>query len=276
MKIYFNTMLKNEEEILKEILPIWYLYPVDKFIFYDDNSSDNSINIIKEFLPENKFVIINDNLEKFNESHNRSRMLEYSRNENCDYVFSIDCDELLSSNLINDISKVLKIYDKTNLYLYWYNVINNSLNNFRTDPAYINNYRSFILPMKKTKNFDLTQYKYHTPRVPEVNLPAAATKEYGILHLQSINKKYYAIKQLWYKHFEFVEYNHDVKFINDRYDPVVNNLEFFPQTTPKEIIDGIDFDNTIYKNLEEKKGYTKYIMDNLNLDLVTFGKEFIL
>lgn len=269
-------MLKNEEEILKEILPIWYLYPVDKFIFYDDNSSDNSINIIKEFLPENKFVIINDNLEKFNESHNRSRMLEYSRNENCDYVFSIDCDELLSSNLINDISKVLKIYDKTNLYLYWYNVINNSLNNFRTDPAYINNYRSFILPMKKTKNFDLTQYKYHTPRVPEVNLPAAATKEYGILHLQSINKKYYAIKQLWYKHFEFVEYNHDVKFINDRYDPVVNNLEFFPQTTPKEIIDGIDFDNTIYKNLEEKKGYTKYIMDNLNLDLVTFGKEFIL
>lgn len=276
MKIYFNTMLKNEEEILKEILPIWHLYPVDKFIFYDDNSSDNSINIIKEFLPENKFVIINDNLENFNESHNRSRMLEYSRSENCDYVFSIDCDELLSSNLINDIGKVLKIYDKTNLYLYWYNVVNNSLNNFRTDPAYENNFRSFILPIKKTKKFDLTQYKYHTPRVPQVDLPVAATKEYGILHLQSINKKYYAIKQLWYKHFEFVEYSHDVKFINDRYDPVVNNLNFLPQTTPKEIIEGIEFNNTVYKNLEDKKGYTKYVMDNLNLDLVTFGKEFIL
>lgn len=269
-------MLKNEEEILKEVLPIWSKYPIDKFVFYDDNSSDNSIEVIRNLLPENKFIILNDRLTDFNESHNRSRMLEFSRDENCDFVFSIDCDELLSVNLINDIHKVLKIFEKTNLYLYWYNVVNNSLNNFRTDPAYLNNYRSFILPIKKTKKFDLSLYKYHTPRVPEVDLPTAATKEYGIIHLQSINKKYYAIKQLWYKHFEFVEYKHDINFINERYDHVVNNLEFLPQVTPKEIIDGIKFDNTVYKNLEDKKNYTKYIIDNLNLDLVTFGKEFIL
>lgn len=276
MKAYFNTMIKNEEDLLKEILPIWIDYPIDKFVFYDDNSTDESINIIRSFLPESRLIILNDKLDHFNESHNRNRMLELSRNENCDYVLSIDCDELLSSNLVKDFSQVLKIYEKTNLYLFWYNVVNNSLGYYRNDPSYQNNYRSFILPLKKTKNFDLSLYKYHTPRVPEVDLPMLATKEYGVIHLQAINLKYYATKQLWYKHYEYLTWNHEINFINNRYDPVVNNLDFKPSVTPKEIIEGINFNQNVYKNLEIKKGYYKFVKENLNLELLTFGKEFIL
>ena len=37
MKTAFNTMFKNEEAILPEILKIWKTYPIDLFIFYDDN-----------------------------------------------------------------------------------------------------------------------------------------------------------------------------------------------------------------------------------------------
>lgn len=269
-------MLKNEEDLLREVLPIWVNYPVDKFVFYDDNSTDNSVEIIKSFLPESRVVIFNDKLDHFNESYNRNKMLEFSRDENCDFVFSIDCDELLSSNLVKDLDQVLKIYEKTNLYLFWYNVVNNSLGFYRNDPVYANNYRSFILPLKKTKKFDLSLYKYHTPRVPEVDLPVSGTKEYGVIHLQAINLKYYAIKQLWYKHYEFVTWNHEIDFINNRYDPVVNNLDFQPAITPKEIIEGINFNSKVYKNLEVKKGYTKFIEDNLQKELITFGQNFIL
>lgn len=276
MKIYFNTMLKNEEDLLKEVLPIWINYPIDKFIFYDDNSNDNSIEIIKSIIPRERYVILNDKLDHFNESHNRNRMLQFSREEKCDFVFSIDCDELLSSNLLKDINDVLKIYEKTNLYLFWYNVVNNSLGFYRNDPSYANNYRSFILPLKKTKNFDLNLFKYHTPRVPEIDLPVSGTKEYGVIHLQAINLKYYAIKQLWYKHYEYVTWGHEIDFINKRYDPVVNNLDFQPAITPKEIIDGINFNHNVYKNLEVKKGYSKFIEDNLQKDLITFGENFIL
>lgn len=276
MKVYFNTMLKDEEDILKEVLPIWKNYPVDKFVFYDDNSTDSSVEIIHSILPKEKIIIINDKLTEFNESHNRSRMLQKSRDENADFVFSIDCDELLSSNLIKDFNDILKVYEKTNLYLFWYNVVNNSLGNYRNDPAYLNNYRSFILPLKNTKNFDLSLYKYHTPRVPEVSLPISSTKDYGIIHLQAINLKYYVIKQLWYKHYEYVVWKHDINFINNRYDPVVNNLNFSPAPTPKEIIEGINFNQNVYKNLEEKKGYKKFILDNYQKDLVTFGEALIL
>lgn len=269
-------MLKNEEDLLKEVLPIWINYPIDKFIFYDDNSNDNSIEIIKSIIPRERYVILNDKLDHFNESHNRNRMLQFSREEKCDFVFSIDCDELLSSNLLKDINDVLKIYEKTNLYLFWYNVVNNSLGFYRNDPSYANNYRSFILPLKKTKNFDLNLFKYHTPRVPEIDLPVSGTKEYGVIHLQAINLKYYAIKQLWYKHYEYVTWGHEIDFINKRYDPVVNNLDFQPAITPKEIIDGINFNHNVYKNLEVKKGYSKFIEDNLQKDLITFGENFIL
>jgi hypothetical protein len=96
-----------------------------------------------------------------------------------------------------------------------------------------------------------------------------------IIHLQSSNKKYYAIKQLWYKHHEFVKYDHDVQFINGRYDPVVNGLNFNPQFTPQNIIDGIDIDLSFFNGLEGEKGYVDFIKEHYNEELITFGKEYI-
>lgn len=275
MKIHFNTMMKNEEDLLKVILPIWEKYPVDKFVFYDDNSTDNSCDIIKSILHENRYEIINDKKEKFSESYNRQRILDYSRNENADFVFTIDVDELLSSNIIYNFDRFLKYYETNNLMLYWYNVVNDTLTQTRNDAQYANNYRSFILPLKHTSNLNPDNWKYHTPRTPHVNLPPTYTKKYGVIHLQSLNRKFYIIKQLWYKHHEFVYYNHSVEFINQRYDPVVNNLNFSPIKTPDEIIEGIDIDPKIFDSLLEKKGYLDFIKKHYNKSLITFGQEYV-
>jgi len=275
MKTAFNTMFKNEEKLLSQVLKIWKTYPIDLFIFYDDNSTDNSIDVIKQHLPEERFIVINDNLPEFNEGYQRQKMIDISRENNVDLVFCIDCDELLTSNIIYDWEYFIHIYDKKNMWLFWYNSVNGTLKQYRNDPHYASNYRCFVLPLKHCSNLNINDFKYHTPRTPHVNLPMEFTKEYGVIHLQSINKRFYAIKQLWYKHHEFVNYGHTVEFINGRYDGVVNNFHFYEQELEDKHIKGIDFDVEIFNELEKEKGYLDFIHKHYNKDLITFGEEYL-
>jgi hypothetical protein len=275
MKIAFNTMVKNESLLLDALLPIWSKYPIDLFIFYDDNSTDNTCEIIKKHLSDDRFIIINDKLPSFNEGYQRQRMIEESKKNGVDYVFSIDADELLTTNIVEDFDRFLKIYETTDLWLFWYNSVENSLELYRNDTCYHSNYRSFVLPLKHTYDLNTNAWQYHTPRTPQVNLPKNYTKEYGVIHLQSFNKKYYALKQLWYKHYEFKVYNNSIDSINQKYDVVVNNLNFNPLKIDKKLIKGIDLDLSFFDELAEIKGYKKFIGENYNEDLITFGKEFL-
>lgn len=275
MNIHFNTMVKNEGLLLEHVLPIWKKYPIEKFVFYDDNSTDNTVEVINKHLSKERVVILNDHLPKFHEAYHRSKMLEYSRDDKADFVFSIDADELLSDNLVDDYKLVLKEYEAKDVHLYWYNVVEGTLNKTRQDPLYKENYRSFILPIKYTGKFDLNLWKYHTPRVPNVHLPKIATKNYGVIHLQAINERYYALKQLWYKHYEFKEYGHAVEKINSGYDPVVNGLNFHSIKTPKFIVGALSFDPKVFDEIEKIKGYKQYIMEHYNPNLITFGKLYL-
>lgn len=271
----FNTMFKNEEKLLSEVLKIWKTYPIDLFIFYDDNSTDKSVEVINKYLPKDKFIIINDNLPTFNEGYQRQKMIDVARTKNVDIVFAIDCDELLTSNIIKNWDNFLSIYETQNMQLFWYNCVNDSIIQYRNDSQYANNYRSFVLPLKHTGSLNVNDFKYHTPRTPNINLPMTFSKEYGVLHLQAINKRYYAIKQLWYKHYEFIKYGHSVDFINNRYDSVVNNFVFNEKYLTNKFIDGIDFDINIFNELEKEKGYLDFIYENYNENLITFGKEYL-
>lgn len=275
MKTAFNTMFKNEERLFSEILKTWITYPIDLFVFYDDNSTDSSIDIIKKFIPVDRFIIINDKLDKFNESYQRQRMIDISKQHGVDIVFSIDCDELLTSNIIKNWGAFLEIYNTTDAQLYWFNCVNNSLEQYRTDPQYKNNYRSFVLPLKHIGRLNPNDWKYHTPRTPHINLPKVFSKQCGVIHLQAVNRRYYAIKQLWYKHYEYVKYNHTVEFINSRYDAVVNNLNFEEKNMDKKLIENIDFDISVFDNLEKDKGYLDFIHKHYNKLLITFGEEYI-
>ncbi len=273
MKTHFNTMVKNEEILLDFILPIWKLYPIDHFVFYDDNSEDNTIEIIKKHLEPNRFTILNDKLEKFNESHNRNRMLEFSR-EKCDFIFYIDSDELLSQSILDNFREVLNIHQKINLNMYWYNVVD-SLDTYRFDPQYQGAFGRFITD---TKNIGIVNEgaKYHTcTRFPPSSLPTQYTNELGVIHLQSLNRRYYAIKQLWYKHYENKFWGHSVNDINKKYDPVINNFNFNLKETPDTIKGNIKIEPNIFDKIIESKGYLEYILKNTNSDLITFGKNYL-
>jgi len=275
MKVAFNTMFKNESKLLDVVLPIWSKYKIDLFVFYDDNSTDNSHEIIAKHLSSDRYQIINDHLPEFNESHQRQRMIDESIMRDVDIILTIDADELLTSTIVNDFDNFLNEYKTNDMLLFWYNSVNDSISYYRNDPSYTNNYRSFVLPVDKIGRLNSANFKYHTPRTPAVHLPKTYTKKYGVIHLQAANTRFYAIKQLWYKHHEFVKYGHSIEFINDRYDSVVNNFNFNPVKIDDELIEGIDIDLTVFDRLEEEKGYLDFIRKNYNEKLVTFGKQYL-
>ena len=59
MKIHANIMVKNEGILLKEVLPIWKEYPIDKFVFYDDLSTDDTVDVIVELLGSKAHILNN-------------------------------------------------------------------------------------------------------------------------------------------------------------------------------------------------------------------------
>ena len=97
------------------------------------------------------------------------------------------------------------------------------------------------------------------------------------MHLQSINKKYYALKQLWYKHFELKHNDLTVNEINERYDPVVNGLDFQPEKLPPGLAPGVDFKaiDRLYTNSNKIKTFHSDLWNNKTQQLITFGEQYV-
>lgn len=273
MIVHANVMVKDESIILPHVFKYWNEYPIDKWIFYNDNSVDNTTEVIQNNFGD-RAVVFESKESNFSESRNRSTMLEHSREAGADLVLAIDADELLSSNLLQKWEDVTNLCMVKDLQLYWFNVVGD-INTIRQDPMYVDNYRTFFVSLKNCEKFDMSLYKYHTPRLPAINLPKVWTKDVGVIHLQSINKRFYALKQLWYKHYESVTWNHSPIYINSRYDPVVNNLNFNESSIPAEIVGDMQFDPTVYDDIENSKGYLEFIKQNFKPELTTFGGEYI-
>lgn len=269
-KVIANVMIQNEALILPEVHKYWKDYPVDEWVFYNDCSTDNTLEVINDLFPDAK--VFNNTDTNFSETRNRGTMFEYSRNANADYVLAIDADELLSANLVANWDDVLTEEEESQLY--WYNVVG-SMNWIRQDHSYLENYRTFFVPVKKALMFNPTDHMYHTPRTPRTMVPVTQRKDVGVIHLQAINKRYYALKQLWYKHYEVKTWDKPINYVNAMYDNVVNHFNFMPKPTPADILGDLEFNADIYDEIEQAKGYRDYILANLIPQLVTFGREFL-
>ena len=70
MKVYANVMVQNEAIILPHVFEYWNEYPVDKWVFYDDNSTDDTIQVIKDNFGD-KAKVFSSKDPEFNESKNR-------------------------------------------------------------------------------------------------------------------------------------------------------------------------------------------------------------
>jgi hypothetical protein len=275
MKVHANVPFRNEAVLLKHLVPIWNKYPIDEWVFFNDRSTDNSVEIVKTL--DAKVTII-DNTEaiaggEWHETKCRQAMLDYSRKNKAELIFAIDADEFLSSNMVKNWDELINILSDMSLNTYWYNFVDDT-QHIRQDSQYLHNYKTFIMHVPSVLNFTGNLLK-HTPRTPFTMQNQVKTKTYGLMHLQSMNVKFYALKQLWYKHWEYHVEKRPIELINRRYDPVVNNLDFNKTRIEHYLVEGISLDPSIFNELLEVKGYKKYILENLVPKLVTFGKEFL-
>jgi len=286
MKVHVNTQVKNEELLLEKVLPFWQEYPVDEFVFFNDHSSDKTEEVIDDFLGDEARVFsAGDKTAKlhitsdYNEPNNRSVMYEYSKNQGADIVISIDADELLSHSFLLNFDWIMEQALGLRIYFYQYNVVG-SLNKIRQDPEYVKNYRDFVVPLNHSQSYDTTltqmslQSLHESPRVPLINLPEAPLKECGFIHLQALNLKFYALKQLFYKVFEYKEYGKKPEQLLG-YDKVVNGLDFCEIDTPKNIIGDWKFDASVFDKILEERKYIDYIKEHGVDELITFGKEYL-
>lgn len=289
MKVHINCQVKNEEILLDYVIPFWLECPIDKFVFFNTGSTDNTTQVIHDYLGDgDDIMIFNRDLDSgwhpsvdFNESRSRSTMMEYSRHDGADVVISIDADELLSDSIVRDFDWLMKHAAEKHLHLYQYNVVGN-LTTIRQDPAYDSNYRDFLFPMKHVGEFDLTKYQYHTPRTPPIDetLDDFYMKDYGFVHLQALNVRFYALKQLWYKTYEYKEYGKSIEEINNSYDPVVNGLDFCETEIQNGIIGDHWIDppfitSDVFDKIIEQRGWIPYIQEHAPPELITFGKEYL-
>ena len=277
MTVYANVPFKNEAVLLKHLVPIWNTYPIDEWVFFDDGSTDESVEIVNSL--EAKVTFVSDNNcfavdGNWHETNVRQKMLQYSKDSGANFIIAIDADEFLSTNMVSQMDDVLKCAEKYQLELYWYNFVED-IHHVRQDSQYVNNFKNFIMHVPSTYEFQGNLVK-HTPRTAPSKLPNMMSKDFGLMHLQSLNVEFYALKQLWYKHWEYHVENRPIHLINARYDPVVNNLNFNPVEIPKGLVDDIDIRKDIFDELLLIKDYKGYILKNLEPGLVTFGQQYLL
>lgn len=276
LRVDANVQVKNEALLLDQVLPEWDSYPIDHFVFYDDGSFDGTADVIQSNLEKNRYTILSDSIHtKFHEARNRSAMLEHSRDNGADIVISIDADELLSDPFIDQWDGIMSQALDHKLMTFQWNVVGD-LGHYRCDPAYYSNYRDFIFPVEHTGKFDLSLSRYHSPRTPNINAPVGTLHDdQGFVHLQALNVRFYALKQLWYKTFEYLHYDKSVDQINAAYDPVVNGLDFCSRDMPSHILSLDTFDSGVFSLIEKERGYVDYILEYSVPELITFGKEYL-
>jgi hypothetical protein len=273
LNIVINCLVKNEAILLSSVLPIWKHYPVNKFVFYDDGSTDETAEVIDRVLDSRAVIIRGEIGARFNEAEFRGQMLRRSASI-ADLVLSLDADEVLSANFFDHISEMFRLSANYQCRVRWYNLVS-SVNYFRTDHAYRTNFVQ-ALARPSAVAFNANAMRYHEcTRLPQPHNPIKLLDGLGVIHLQALNLRFYVLKQLWYKHFEFSVYGKSVDEINSLYDPVVNNLKFSPRVVPRNVLGDFTFDPTVFDKVEQVKGYLSYIKRNFNSALVTFGSEFL-
>lgn len=97
-KIVLMTMFKNESKNLKRMLDSTKGY-IDYYVFQNNGSNDGSEIIANNFLKENHYkgqvYFLEEGWKGF--GWNRDHLIQYvqSLDHGCDWIFNIDCDEIL-------------------------------------------------------------------------------------------------------------------------------------------------------------------------------------
>lgn len=226
MKIIALLPVKNEGWVLRHCLES--LCFCDKIIAIDDNSSDDTRNILNEFKCEIIPLDTETNIG-WKEYEIRTALLIEARKQNATHIIAIDGDEMLSDLFVLNAREIISsLRPGEVMSLPWINVVdeNNILN-----PTI---HKAFIMADDKVSIFK--KGFIHIPRVPSDEVTKTLELPYAMIHFQQLHKKRNTYKKIWYMMSELLKKERGALRINttylitERYKPIGYNIRTILKT----------------------------------------------
>jgi hypothetical protein len=256
------SMVRNELPLIKQLLPIWKKY-VDGFIFMLDTNTDQTKSYLKSVSSEYNILEVLENTQFENEltieTDIRQRLFD-SALKYTNKIICLDADEYIDGiGSKKDLEELLDKNPNTRFHLKWNQYT--SCNTIRIDGPWDNNYKERIGVYQNRKEYIKSQN--HSQHLPQTEIDVAVNPEtFFIAHLQWLNKNYVAIKQYYWKVYDYVnkiKYGIDTVG-SEAYDASVNNFNweeeyiFFPLRISPYVFE---------KDLMENNYRLNYIKENV-------------
>ncbi len=227
-RIIQTTMARNEFLLIKELLPTWSQY-ADGFVFMLDRCTDESFEYLNKVKQEFNILEIlltdgsDDNLTV--ETDVRQTLFDAARKYS-DKIICLDADEYLDGSMTKaQLSELLTNNPDTVFHLQWMQYT--STNTIRVDGPWKNNFKDRIGSYKQKCRFTYAQM--HSTHLPiPINQQAIDPSSLFIAHLQWLDKNHVAIKQYYWKTYDYVNHKkYGVDIVDCKaYDESVNNFEW--------------------------------------------------
>lgn len=278
-------MVRNELPLIKQLLPIWKKY-VDGFIFMLDTNIDKTKSYLESVKLEYNILEVLENNQSDDqltvETDIRQRLFDCALKYTTK-IICLDADEYIDGiGSKKDLEDLLDKNPNTLFHLKWNQYT--SCNTIRIDGPWKNNYKDRIGVYQIRKEFKTSQN--HSHHLPTTEKDLIINSEiFFIAHLQWLNKKYVAIKQYYWKVYDYInkiKYKIDTVG-NDAYDASVNDFNweeeyiFFPLKISPFIFEK-DLMESNYRLEYIKKNVEKYNIPNLGdwgLNIINLKNEQI-
>lgn len=160
--LIMTLLVKNEEDIIEENLIFHKAMGVDGFIVTDNNSTDNTVSILKKYLDKGWIKeIIYEKDDNYMQAEWVNRMIIIAKNKyNADWIINADADEFWyckSENIKEEVShtkaNILKcsmicvLPEENKKFYEWENTVK---------------------PIKNPQLYDLSKYSIYNPQFPKV------------------------------------------------------------------------------------------------------------
>jgi len=227
------VIARNEQVLIKELLPIWKKY-ADAFVFLLDRCTDSSMEYLQSIKEDyNILEILTTGYSETDlivETDARQRLFDAAYKYS-DKIICLDADEYLDGSMSKqELNSILDQHKDTVFHLQWMQYT--SCNTIRVDGPWQNNYKDRIGQYTESCKFEAKQN--HSTHLPFTKAHQAIDPaKLFVAHLQWLDKRYVAVKQYFWK---VMDYSNNKMFGVDivgseAYDNSVNNFEWEEEYT---------------------------------------------
>ena len=176
----------NEKLNLEPCINHLYRY-VDKFVIFDDESNDESIEPIKKY--DKVVAIIQEKQKgthKWRERHNREVVLRKAKEvSNCEtpWVLCVDPDERFEIRFLKDLRKIIDSNPNKAINIHFRELWDN-IKQYRYDGIWDTKNKTLLFPLSNNMTFNY-EHEHHIPWIYR-ELTEVVTLDYNLYHLKMV------------------------------------------------------------------------------------------